>query len=47
MRVTIFVGEKSASIGGMQTHFNNVADYFLKNHQLDYIIPLPIYGGLQ
>ena len=51
MRVTIFVGEKSASIGGMQTHFNNVVGYFLKNHQLDYIIYripfMEIYSGEQ
>lgn len=51
MRVTIFVGEKSVSIGGMQTHFNNVAGYFLKNHQLDYIIYrfpfMEVYSGEQ
>ncbi len=46
MGVTIFAGDMSSSIGGMQTHCRNIMKYFKHNKLLDYVIyRFPRPGG--
>ena len=46
MGVTVFCGDMSASIGGMQTHCHNITKYLEQNKLLDYVIyRFPTPGG--